>query len=190
MLIEPKNVVLKNGQSVILKSPEPSDADKLLQHLKVVFGESYMNMNHPSNHWDNFPVADEEKILTDFMASSSKFMVSAFYEDRIVGNLGFFGSVGEFLKHNARLGMGIEKKFCGIGLGSALLNHALNQGQKLKFHRVELTVRAFNEAGIKLYEKIGFKRVGLLKDAAFIDGRYCDEYMYQILLGPDRGDKL
>lgn len=189
MLIESKKIELRNGQSITLKSPEPSDADRLIQHLRVVFGESYMNMNHPSNHWDNFPIADEEKILTDFVASCSKFMVSAFYEDRIVGNLGFFGSVGEFLKHNARLGMGIEKKFCGIGLGSVLLQHALNHAQKLKFHRLELTVRAFNEAGIKLYEKIGFERVGILKDAAFIDGRYCDEYMCQILLAPNQGDK-
>jgi RimJ/RimL family protein N-acetyltransferase len=182
MLIEPQSTVLKNGQSVILKSPEPSDAGKLLSHLKVVFGESYMNMNHSANHWDHFPVADEEKILADFAASSSQFIVSAFFEDKIVGNLVFFGSPGEFMKHSARLGMGVEKKFCGIGLGSALLQYALNQGRKLKFHRVELTVRSFNEAGIKLYERTGFERVGLLKDVAFIDGRYCDEYMYQILL--------
>lgn len=73
MLIEPQSIMLKNGQSVMLKSPESSDADKLLQHLKVVFGESYRNMNHPSNHWDNFPVADEEKILIDFAASVRNF---------------------------------------------------------------------------------------------------------------------
>jgi RimJ/RimL family protein N-acetyltransferase len=182
MLVESKNVKLKSGQIVTLKSPEAGDAQKLLQHLNSVFGESYMNMNHPSNHFEKFPVAEEEKILADFAASSSKFMLSAFYENRIVGNLGMFGSVGEFLKHNARLGMGIEKKFCGLGLGSALLEHALTQAKRLKFHRIELTVRTFNEAGIKLYERVGFERVGLLKNAAFIDGRYFDEYMYQILL--------
>ena len=182
MLVQSKIVELKNGQTVTLKSPDPSDAEKLLQHLKIVFGESYMNMNHPPNYWDTFPIADEEKILNDFALSGSKFMLSAFYENIIVGNLGFFGSAGEFLKHNARLGMGIEKKFCGIGLGSALLQHAFDQAKRLKFHRVELTVRTFNEAGIRLYEKVGFERVGHLKDAAFIDGRYCDEYMYQILL--------
>lgn len=185
MLIDSKKIELKNGQSIQLRSPEPSDAVNLIQHLKVVFGESYQNMNHPANHWDNFPVADEEKILADFVASSSKFMVSAFYENRIVGNLGLFGSVGDFLKHNARLGMGIEKKFCGIGLGSAMLEHAIEQSRRLNIHRIELTVRTFNQTGINLYEKVGFKRVGLLKEAAFIDGRYCDEYMYQILLGAE-----
>jgi len=38
--------------------------------------------NHPSSFWNDFAVAEE----------------------RIVGNLGFFGSNGKFLKHNARLG--------------------------------------------------------------------------------------
>lgn len=67
MLIEPKKIELKNGLSIILQSPEPSDAYRLLQHLKIVFGESYMNMNHPANYWDHFPIADEEKLLTDFV---------------------------------------------------------------------------------------------------------------------------
>lgn len=82
--------------------------------------------------------------------------------------------------------MGIERKFCGIGLRSALFKHALNHAQKMKFYRIELTVRSFNEARIELYEEIGFERVGLLKDVAFINGRYYDEYMYQILLEPNR----
>jgi RimJ/RimL family protein N-acetyltransferase len=189
MLIQAERVELKNGEIVLLKSPESSDAEKLLRHLKRVFGESYRNMNHPPSYWDNFPVADEEKILADFAASPSKFMVSAFSDDRIVGNLGIFGSPGEFLKHNARLGMGIEKAFCGIGLGSALIQKALRHARDVNFHRIELTVRSFNDAGIKLYEKTGFERVGLLKDAAFIDGRYYDEYMYQILLGKEGGGR-
>ncbi len=50
------------------------------------------------------------------------------------------------------------------------------------FHRVELTVRTFNDSGIALYEKAGFKRVGLLKDVAFIDNAYVDEYLYQLIL--------
>lgn len=182
MLVESKIVKLKSGQIITLKSPEASDAQELLRHLKCVMTESYRNMNNPPGYFDKFPVEEEEKILKDFSMSSSKFMVSAFYENQIIGNLGVFGSVGDFLKHNARIGMGLEKKFFGLGLGSALLVHALAEAKRSHFHRIELTVRTFNEAGIKLYEKVGFERVGLLKHAAFIDGNYCDEYSYQLLL--------
>ncbi len=182
MIVESKEIELKTGQIITMRSPDAGDAEMLLRHLRSVFAESYLNMNHPSDYFDKFSVAEEEKILADFAASPSKFMLSAVCENEIVGNLVVFGSAGEFLKHNARLGMGLEKKFCGLGLGSALLEHALGQSKRFNFRRIELTVRTFNEAGIRLYEKVGFQKVGLLKSAALIDGRYVDEYMYQILL--------
>ncbi|MBC7465350.1 MAG: GNAT family N-acetyltransferase, partial [Bdellovibrio sp.] len=49
-------------------------------------------------------------------------------------------------------------------------------------HRLELTVRAFNQSGIKLYETCGFELVGRLKDMAFIDGEFHDELYYQLIL--------
>lgn len=183
MLIQAKEVKLKNGETLILKSPTPDDAQKLLNHLKNVFNQSYQNMNHPKNNWDNFPVEEEAKILTDFASSSSKFMISAFHGEKIVGNLGCFGMGGEFLKFNARIGMGLEKEFHNVGLGTKILNYAIENAKQNKIHRLELTVRTFNEAGIALYEKVGFRRVGILEETAFIDGKFCDEYMYEMLIG-------
>jgi len=79
--------------------------------------------------------------------------------------------------------MGLEPDYQNLGLGSALMSYALESVKQINIKRVELTVRTFNQAGIKLYEKAGFRQVGLLKNTAFIDGEYCDEYMYEILLG-------
>jgi len=52
----------------------------------------------------------------------------------------------------------------------------------IRFWSVELSVRTHNTAGINLYEKVGFKKVGLLKEIAFIDDTYCDEFMCEIIL--------
>ncbi len=183
MLIPAKGVTLKSGKEVILKSPKPDDAQALLNHLKNVFNQSYQNMNHPKNNWENFPVEEEAKILTDFASSPSKFMISAFDGERIVGNLGCFGMGGEFLKFNARIGMGLDYDFHNVGLGTELLNYAIQKAKENKIHRLELTVRTFNEPGIALYEKTGFRRVGILKETAFIDEKFCDEYMYEMLIG-------
>ena len=79
--------------------------------------------------------------------------------------------------------MGLEKEFHNLGLGTALLNYAIDISKKNKTHRLELTVRTFNESGISLYEKVGFRRVGILKDTAFIDNEFCDEYMYEMIIG-------
>ncbi len=183
MLISSKEIKLKNGKSIVLKSPAPDDAQNLLNHLKNLFNQSYQNMNHPKNSWDNFSIEEEAKILVDFASSSSKFMISSFDGERIIGNLGCFGVGGDFLKFNARIAMGLQKEFHNVGLGTSLLNYAIESAKQNKIHRLELTVRTFNEGGIALYEKVGFRRIGLLREIAFIDGVFYDEYMYEMILG-------
>ena len=44
----------------------------------------------------------------------------------------------------------------------------------LNLHRVHLHVWADNAAGIRAYEKAGFKREGLLREAMRHNGKYCD----------------
>lgn len=182
MLIDLKTISLKDGRSVELRSPEPKEAAQLLAHLQIVFRESYRNMNHPAGYFDNFPVDKEAEILQTFVDSKNQFMMSAFYQDKIVGNLGCFGNAGEFLNHSARIGMGLNQDFCGAGLGKAMLDYAIDSAKAIGLHRLELTVRAFNQAGIKLYENCEFKLVGRLTDMAFIDGEFHDELYYQLIL--------
>ncbi len=78
--------------------------------------------------------------------------------------------------------MSIQASYCHSGLGTEMINHALQSAKEAGFHRAELTVRTYNEAGIALYEKVGFRRVGLMKHAAFIDNEHVDEYLYELIL--------
>jgi putative acetyltransferase len=99
-----------------------------------------------------------------------------------VGGLGFVGSTFEFCAHNASIGMSIQQEFTNSGPGQAMLAYALETGKENGFHRVDHSVRTHNHAGIALYERLGFARVGLLKDTAFIDREYVSEYAYQRIL--------
>ena len=74
-----------------------------------------------------------------------------------------------FQEANASVAMGVEAEFHGMGLGTELLNYVFEIAKSLKYHRLQLTVRTFNNAGIALYEKMGFRRVGELEEIAFID---------------------
>lgn len=182
MKINFKSVILKNGRQVILRSAAPADAENMLRHLRITHSESYKNLNQSAQHWNDFSVSQEEKVLTDFENSESHFVLVALDEDRIVGDLNFRGFQAEFVKHSAGIGMRIQKEFSGSGLGTEMMNYMFAQAKQMGFRRIELTVRTLNEAGIRLYEKVGFEKVGLLKDAAFIDGEYVDEYSYQKIL--------
>jgi len=50
--------------------------------------------------------------------------------------------------------------------------------------RVSLKVFADNARAIRAYEKAGLQQEGVLRRAAFIDGRWCDEVVMAILANP------
>lgn len=181
MKINAKNIKTKNGKEIILRSPLATDAENLLNHLRITHTESYKNLNQSAEYWNKFAVEDEAKILAEFENSKNKFMLCAFYNGRIVGGLGFVGHQAEFVRKTGSLGMSIQNEFSDSGLGTLMMEYTLELAKEFGFHRIDLTVRTYNAPGIALYEKVGFKRIGLLKDAAFIDEKYVDEYSYQLI---------
>ena len=181
MKVLDREVLLKNGKKVLLRSAMPVDAEKMLIHLRTTHTESYRNLNQSANYWSTVSIADEQKILSDFESAKNRFMLVAVYGEKIVGGLGFFGNQAEFTKHTAQIGMSIQQEFANSGLGTEMLKYTIMLAKEFAFHRIELTVRTYNAQGITLNEKVGFQRVGLLKDAAFIDGKFVDEFSYQLV---------
>lgn len=53
--------------------------------------------------------------------------------------------------------------------------------RQLNLHRVCLTVLKTNERAIDLYNKLGFKTEGILRDEQFRDGHYIDVLVMSIL---------
>ncbi|SFS65833.1 GNAT family N-acetyltransferase [Marininema halotolerans] len=51
----------------------------------------------------------------------------------------------------------------------------------LNLHRIELNVYAYNDRAIRLYEKLGFKKEGVQRDALFYDHTYHDSIIMSML---------
>jgi RimJ/RimL family protein N-acetyltransferase len=68
----------------------------------------------------------------------------------------------------------------GLGLDATrrMLRHAFND---LNLHRVFLSVLSSNAAAIRVYERAGFQREGLARQAAYKRGRYEDLVQMAIL---------
>jgi RimJ/RimL family protein N-acetyltransferase len=79
--------------------------------------------------------------------------------------------------HVGVLGIGVLPAFRGKGIGAALLHAALQAAQQRGYVRIELTVRAENARAVALYEKFGFEKEGVCRDAILVDGRYEDLIM-------------
>lgn len=100
------------------------------------------------------------------------------YENAVRGNLGLWiENSFPRRRHTAGIGMAVHDEFLRKGIGSALLEAALDLTDNwLNIIRVELTVFTDNEAAIKLYEKFGFEKEGTLKKYAFKSGQFSDAY--------------
>jgi RimJ/RimL family protein N-acetyltransferase len=58
----------------------------------------------------------------------------------------------------------------------------------LGLHRIFLQVDAINERAIRLYQRLGFREEGVLKQASFVDGRFVDRILYAMLADEFNGD--
>lgn len=89
----------------------------------------------------------------------------------------------DFVSRNAHLGIMIgDANYRHKGAGSfaikEILNHAFNN---LNLERVYLQTLEYNKPAINLYEKLGFKKEGIMRQAVFKNGKYVDLYLYAIL---------
>jgi RimJ/RimL family protein N-acetyltransferase len=71
------------------------------------------------------------------------------------------------------LGISFRKKYWGIGLGNEVMSYLIEWAKSNGItKKISLLVREDNERGIKLYEKFGFEREGLLKKDIWVHGVY------------------
>ena len=73
---------------------------------------------------------------------------------------------------------GVWGKGIGFEACRLLLDYAT---RRLGLHRVRMGMTARNTAMVKIAEKLGMKKEGILKDALFKDGRYLDIVEYAVV---------
>ena len=86
--------------------------------------------------------------------------------------------------HRGTLGVGVVPCHRGRGIGRRLVDQALSRAFASGLVRVELSVRADNTRAIRLYEKAGFVREGVLRDAVLVDNEFHDTIAMALI---DRG---
>ena len=105
------------------------------------------------------------------------FEVGAFAGEKLVGEFGV-AQVRPHIKyrHRAVMGISVRKDHWGCGLGSYLMQLAIDQTRANGFEQLELGVYSDNARAIHLYEKFGFERYGIQPRAFKLkDGTYRDE---------------
>lgn len=165
-------LTLKNGISCVLRSAVADDAQAVLRHLTLVYGETDFLSRYPDEV--NFTEEQERAFLAGLESSENALFLVADIGGRIAATAGFQPyAASNKLRHRAVLDVAVQKAYWGLGLGSAMLGVLLDEAKRAGFELLELEVIADNARAVALYEKFGFRTYGTLEKAFRLrDGRH------------------
>lgn len=158
--------------TITIRRAEPSDYEavqRILAGPKAVWGTLQLPL--PSvEMWRKHLAEPPEGFYS---------LVAWVENDEVVGQLGLHTFPDRpRRRHVGQLGMAVRDDWQGRGIGTALMQAAIDLADKwLNLTRLELNVFTDNAPAIRLYEKFGFTIEGTQVDYAFRDGRYVDSYV-------------
>lgn len=158
---------------------------KLIENKNII--DDYLHaMNHASEECYKYVggkktytkdqlLAYLNKIITD----DSRYDFLMMIEDQIIGEV-VLNNISSDDSAHIRIAI-FDEEHMSKGYGKIAIKETLNFGfNKLGLHRIDLEVYDFNKRGIHVYEQIGFKQEGVLRDA-YKDNGYHDIILMGIL---------
>jgi L-amino acid N-acyltransferase YncA len=76
----------------------------------------------------------------------------------------------------------VERAWRGKGIGRQLLDRLIDLAQGAGYHKMVLTALATNEAGVGLYARAGFSRVGIYREQGLLEGKWVDVVIMEKVL--------
>ncbi|MDZ5253668.1 GNAT family protein [Clostridium sp. LIBA-8841] len=176
------NIVnLKDGKNLILRKPLEDDAENIIKYLNTVGGESN-NLLFGKGEF-HFTVEQEKAYIEEINQSSNSLMLLGTINDEIVSISQISTSNRKRICHNSEIAISVRKDYWNIGVGSAVMEELIRFAKdKKSIKTISLGVRESNNNAIKLYEKYGFKKIGVHENYFNIDGVYYDEILMDLSL--------
>jgi phosphinothricin acetyltransferase len=84
--------------------------------------------------------------------------------------------------HVADLSVYVERSWRGKGVGRGLLEHVIAQARELAYHKMVLAAFPSNIQGMALYERVGFRTVGVYREQGQLDGKWVDVVIMEKIL--------
>ncbi|MHA1145578.1 MAG: GNAT family N-acetyltransferase [Candidatus Helarchaeota archaeon] len=167
--------VLKDGRnvSITIRNALREDLDDLWANFNQVVQErcyipviTQITSEYERTSW--FYNHEEEKNI----------IIVADFEGKVVGQCVIEHSTWEAC-YVGELGILIKKEFrhAKPSIGRKLMTSSIEEARKKNFEKICLAVFSTNKNAIKLYEDMGFIKVGMRKKQYRINGQYYDEVL-------------
>jgi ribosomal protein S18 acetylase RimI-like enzyme len=174
-------IALSNGQFLTLRKVEIEDAPRMLAFFNIVGGESE-NLLYSKGE---FPLTLEQ--TTEYIRrksnNPSSLMVIGIIDTNIVSFAQINSPLCKRIAHNSSIDISVKKEYWRKGIGSSLLQELLKFAREQGLIKnISLGVRASNNNAIGLYERFGFKVIGVHKDYFNVNGVFDDEILMDLQL--------
>lgn len=175
MRIEPRELATRDGRGFVVRDCRPGEAGALLDLARLV---------HETTPEFTERDADELTITVDQLRAAvgrlqgqpNSLSIAAAAGRGVVGVLSLHGGRERKFRHTADLGMHVHPGWRGVGVGTALIETALEVARATPMlRRVTLQVFANNERARRLYERCGFVEEGRLRGHVRIGDDYVDD---------------
>ena len=165
------------GDKVYLRSVEPEDAPLLAKCNNQPEVRDTFFIAFPTN------IFQQEQEIRHLYERREyvPFIICAKENDKLVGITAFHrvDLVSRAAAYSIRI---VDKADWGKGYGSEVTRLMVEHGfEALNLNRIQLYVFVGNERGIRAYEKAGFVKEGLLRQAMYHNNEYCDFHVMAIL---------
>jgi aminoglycoside 6'-N-acetyltransferase len=170
-------MVVLRGERVLLRPGRPEDADRLFQ---------IRNEPEVARWWGNADI--EEEIGEEFIETDEGFVIEA--DGEVLGAIQYHEENEPMYRH-AGIDLFLTTSRRGQGLGTeAVRLLARYLFEERGHHRLTIDPAADNAAAVRAYEKVGFRRVGIMRNyERGPDGVWRDGLLMDMLKEEFRHDK-
>jgi len=163
MLFTEKTVLLKDGQTALLRAPSLQDAQPMLDYLKAIAGETEFLLRYPEECQED--AASEVAFLDGVIRSDTQIMIVCEVNGVLAGNCILSRSPHLKTRHRASVAISLLRRFWGLGIGTAMIAELTALARAMGLAQLELDYIEGNARARGLYEKMGFCPVAQVPDA-------------------------
>ena len=164
--------------SAVIRTAEPGDAGALVRLAEAV-GSEEGGWLIADGGWRS--ASEERRYLKAIRRHAYAAVLVAEEDDRIVGRLSIGRDTHPASEHVADVGLMVADGYRRRGIGRALMENAEAWARGVGVRKIELHVFPHNEAALALYDRLGYRRVGVRRGHF----RRADGYVDAILMEKD-----
>ncbi|MBN2154773.1 MAG: GNAT family N-acetyltransferase [Candidatus Lokiarchaeota archaeon] len=173
-----KTIILKNNNRILLRHILKEDLDDIWDNYNEVIEEGIYQPSFTKVidkfekiSWYNELVGYNNLcIVAEYSTSNHK---------TIVGQCTIHHDEWEASEHVGLLGIIISKSFRNLGLGCHLIEFAIEESKKNGKMKIVLGTLVTNTYAIHLYEKLGFRKIGIRQKQFYMKKKYIDELLME-----------